>query len=266
MRDSGRTFTRLDTWGLVALGLFTAVTLAGFASFGRHPELLARFPSSRGFYATAFEVFARGHVVIAFLVLALSLSARAGLRWIPALLTAGTLSLGMELLGTATGFPFGGYRYTELLGVRVAGLVPALIPFSWFMMAFPSYVLARQMVDGRMARWALGALLLTTWDLTLDPAMSDLSPYWIWEAAGAYYGMPLVNLAGWFLTGVLIMGAFDAVKAGRVAERVPARLMEAYYASVLVLSVAMTLVAGYWLAVILTLGVLVFVKKRWGRA
>lgn len=265
MRDSGRAFTRLDTWGLIVLGLFTAASLAGFTSFGRHPELLARFPSSRDFYAPAFEVFAQGHIVIAFLALALSLTMRAGMRWLPGLLVAGTLSLGMELLGTATGFPFSGYRYTELLGVQVAGLVPVLIPLSWFMMAFPSYVLARRMAGGRVGGWALGALLLTTWDLTLDPAMSALSPYWVWESEGGYYGMPLVNLAGWFGTGVLIMAGFDAVKAGRVADRVPARLMEVYYATVLALSLAMTLVAGYWLAVVLTVAVLGIVKWRWGR-
>ena len=264
MRDSGHAFRRLDAWGLIVLGLFTAVTVAGFASFGRHPELLARFPSARGFYATAFEVFAQGHIVIAFVVLALSLTVRVGVRWIPGLLVAGTLSLGMELLGTATGFPFSAYRYTELLGIRVAGLVPVLIPFSWFMMAFPSYVLARRMAGGRMAAWTLGALLLATWDLTLDPAMSALSPYWVWETEGSYYGMPLVNLAGWFGTGVLIMAGFDAVKAGPVADRVPARLMEVYYAAVLALSLAMTLVAGYWLAVVLTLAVLGTVKWRWG--
>ncbi len=264
MRESERAFNRLDNWGLIVLGLFTAVTVAGFATFGRHPELLARFPSSRGFYAPAFEIFARGQIVIAFAVLALSLTVRVGLRWIPALVLAGTLSLGMELLGTATGFPFSAYRYTELLGIRVAGLVPVLIPFSWFMMAFPSYVLARRMAGGRVAGWALGALLLTAWDLSLDPAMSDLSPYWVWETGGSYYGMPLVNLAGWFGTGVLIMAGFDAVRAGPVADRVPARLMEVYYATVLALSLAMTMVAGYWLAVVLTLGVLGIVKWRWG--
>ena len=265
MPESRRAFNRLDAWGLIALGLFTAVVLAGFASFGRHPELLARFPSSRGFYATAFEVFARGHIALAFLVLALSLTVRVGARWIPALLAAGTLSLGMELLGTATGFPFSAYRYTGLLGPRVAGLVPVPIPFSWFMMGFPAYVLARRMARGRASRWALGALLLTTWDLTLDPAMSDLSPYWVWESEGAYYGMPLVNLAGWFGTSALIMAGFDAVRAGPVADRVPGRLMEVYYATVLALSLAMTLVAGYWLAVALTLAVLGLAKWGWGR-
>ena len=266
MPESRRALGRLDLWCLVVLGLFTVVTLAGFGSFGRHPELLARFPSSRGFYATAFEIFARGHVILAFVALALMLTQRVGARWIPALIAAGTLSLGVELLGTATGFPFSGYRYTELLGPRVVGLVPVLIPVSWFMMGFPSYVVARRMVRGHLARMSLGALLLTTWDLTLDPAMSSLAPYWVWDGDGAYYGMPLVNLLGWFGTGLLIMAGFDAVRAGAVADRVPAPPMEAYYATVLGLSLAMTMIAGYWLAVILTVAVLVAVKegtKRW---
>ena len=265
MAEPRRVFTRLDLWSLVALGLFTAVVLAGFASFGRHPELLARFPSSREFYPVAFEVFARGHVILAFAVLALLLGRRVGARWIPALAAAGTLSLGMELLGTATGFPFSGYRYTELLGYRVAGLVPVLIPFSWFMMGFPSYVLARRMVAGPLARAALGSLLLVIWDLTLDPAMSALAPYWVWEADGDYYGMPLVNLVGWFGTGVLIMAGFDTVRAGEVADRIPARVMQVYYATVLALSLAMTLVAGYWLAVFLTVAALAGVKTLAGK-
>ncbi len=256
MASPNPVLTRLDRWSLIALGLFTAVVVAGFGSFGRHPELLARFPSSREFYAVAFELFARSHVILALAVLAVLLVPRVGWTWIPALIVAGVLSLGMELLGTATGFPFSGYRYTELLGYQVAGLVPVLIPFSWFMMAFPSYVMARRMVAGRAARVALGALLLVVWDLTLDPAMSDLSPYWVWENAGAYYGMPLVNLAGWYGTGLLIMAGFDAVRASAVADRVPARVMEVYYATVLALSLAMTMVAGYWLAVLLTVAAL----------
>ena len=253
--------TRLDGLALAVLGLFSAASVAGFASFGLHPQLLARFPSSAWFYAPAFQIFARGHVAIAFLVLAYSLTARVGVRWIPALLVAGGLSLAAELLGTATGFPFGGYRYTPMLGYRVAGLVPLLIPFSWFMMAFPAYVLARRASRGRIARWALGAVLLTTWDLTLDPAMSSLTSYWVWESAGPYYGMPLVNLAGWLATSLLIMAGFDAVRAGAVADRIPVRLMAAYYATVLALSVAMTLAAGYWWAVLATLAVLLAVWK-----
>ncbi len=251
---------RVDKIGLAALVLFSMASVAGYATFGRHPGLLATFPSSAAFFPVAFEFFARGHILIAFAALAASLSARAGWGWLPALLVSGGLSLGAELLGTATGFPFGVYRYTELLGPRVAGLVPLLIPFSWFMMAFPCYVVALGMTKGRIGRWGIGALLLTTWDLTLDPAMSSLTRYWIWEVPGPYYGMPAVNLAGWFATGVAIMAGFDLVRADGVARRIPVPLMEGYYATVLGLSFAMTIVGGYWGAAMATAAVLAMVK------
>ena len=257
--------TRVDQIGLAGLAVFSMASVAGYATFGRHPELLARFPSSAGFFPVAFEFFARGHILVAFAALAATLGARAGWSWLPGLAVAGGLSLGAELLGTATGFPFSAYRYTELLGYRVAGLVPLLIPLSWFMMAFPSYVIANGMADSRVARWGIGALLLTTWDLTLDPAMSSLTRYWIWETPGPYYGMPLVNLAGWFATGLAIMAGFDLVRADEAARRIPVPLMETYYATVLALSLAMTLVGGYWGAVMATVAVLALVKggQRW---
>ena len=260
MPKSPRVFTVLDWLGLVLLWLFTIAVLAGFGSFGLHPELLAQAPSAADFYGIAFILFSRGHVIIAFLVLALLLIPRIRLSWLPALILAGLISLGMELMGTKTGFPFSGYEYTGLLGYRIAGLVPVLIPISWFMVAFPSYVLARRMTSSRYMHWILGALILTAWDLTLDPAMSDLTKYWIWENAGPYYGMPLVNLAGWFGTGILIMVAFHFSGTGKIADRIPPILMEAYYITVVVLSLGMTLLAGYWLATFLTLGVFAAIR------
>ena len=253
MTKPSTTFTFLDWSGFVFLWLFTAVVLAGYGSFGLHPELLARTPSSAKFYGTAFVVFSRGHVILAFLVLAGLLTPRIGFNWLPALVITCVISLGMELMGTSTGFPFGGYEYTGLMGYRVANLVPLLIPFSWFMMAFPSYVLARRLVSGKVMVWILGAVLLTIWDLTLDPAMSELTPYWNWENPGPYYGMPLVNLLGWLGTGFLIMTGFHVLNVGKIADRIPASIMEVYYITVILLSLGMVLLAGYWLAGILTL-------------
>ncbi|MCY3630094.1 MAG: carotenoid biosynthesis protein [Rhodothermaceae bacterium] len=253
MTKPAPTFTLVDWLGLSLLWLFTVTALTGYGSFGLHPRLLARFPESANFYPTAFLVFSRGHVIFALLVLAGLLTPRIGFKWLPALMVTYAISLGMELMGTYTGFPFGGYEYTGLLGYRIANLVPLLIPFSWFMMAFPAYVLARRMASGKIMVWVLGAVLLTIWDLTLDPAMSDLTPYWRWDQLGPYYGMPLVNLLGWLGTGFLIMIGFHALNVGKLADRIPTPIMEIYYITVIVLSLGMTILAGYWLAVILTL-------------
>lgn len=124
------------------------------------------------------------------------------------------ISLGSELLGTSTGFPFGHYRYLNGLGYKIAGLVPFTIPLSWFYLGFSAYFIARLGLGNRnIANWlkitlaiALGSVLLTSWDFVLDPAMSQTQvPFWLWEQPGAFFGMPYQNFAGWFGTGVVFM-------------------------------------------------------------
>lgn len=254
--------TWLDWLGLGLLWLFSLIVLLGYGTFGRHPELLARAPSAAAFWGEAFFIFSQGHVLVSFAVLAALLTPRTGVKWLVSLIVAGSISLGMELMGTATGFPFSGYKYTDYLGYRIADLVPALIPISWFMMAFPSYVLARRMISGPALQIVFAAILLTIWDLTLDPAMSDLTKYWVWETPGPYYGMPLINLVGWLGTGVLIMSAFHVIGVGKIADQIPTHLMELYYITVIILSLGMTLLAGYWLAILLTLAAFVGIRIR----
>jgi putative membrane protein len=65
------------------------------------------------------------------------------------------------------------------------------------------------------AAWAVGgnpaslkglltsSLALTAWDLLLDPQMVDWG-LWVWQEPGAYFGIPLINFLGWFLTGALV--------------------------------------------------------------
>jgi putative membrane protein len=127
---------------------------------------------------------------------------------------AATISLSMELLGTGTGFPFGAYSYTDFLGIKIAGRVPYSIPLSWFYMGFASYLLANMLVARlnlrRRTLWPLvgGAYFLTVWDLVLDPAMASPNlpiHFWNWHISGPYFGMPVRNLVGWTLTGLIFM-------------------------------------------------------------
>lgn len=124
------------------------------------------------------------------------------------------ISLSIELLGTSTGFPFGPYSYTDLLGYKLFGHVPYVIPLSWFYMGFTTYLLASMFIARTGWRyktlWSLllGAFFLTVWDLSLDPAMA--SPhlpvqFWIWHQTGPYFGMPVRNLIGWSATGLAYM-------------------------------------------------------------
>jgi putative membrane protein len=135
-------------------------------------------------------------------------------NWLGFMLPAVFLSLSSELLGTRTGFPFGHYSYLNGLGYKIAGLVPFTIPLSWFYLGFCTFVLARsglvargvQGVRLQLGSIVLGALLLTSWDLVLDPAMSQSAyPFWEFQEVGQFFGMPYRNLTGWLGTGALFM-------------------------------------------------------------
>ncbi len=206
----------IEGWLLVSHVVSIAFGLAGLLLVLPNPSFIANLPE---FGQIAFRwSMAFGGVV--YMILGAAAVALYGYRslgvWhcltfaIPAI----ALSLTSELLGTSTGFPFGHYHYLSGLGYKIADLVPFTIPLSWFYLGFSAYIIARVGLERRqMPKWlsslgaiVLGALLLTSWDFVLDPAMSQTDvPFWIWERAGAFFGMPYQNLAGWMGTGILFM-------------------------------------------------------------
>ncbi len=247
----------LERGVLWALAAFTAVAVGGYWNFVIHPERLPVTPLATRIYGVSFGLFARLHIVLALATLGILLVGRLRARWVPALLAVSGLAFLLEHVGTGTGVPFGGYGYSALLGPKVGGRVPLLIPVSWFLMALPSWVVARAWIPNRALRIAVGAAWLVAWDLALDPAMSYLTPYWRWEHPGAYYGMPWVNLLGWYAAGLLLVGVLDA-SGGRLGlDRLPVRWLAAYYLVVLFMPLGMIAAAGLTGAVLATLGGLV---------
>lgn len=251
------TLARLPAVALALLYLFTGFALAGYATFGRHPALLARLPQVTPFYGISFHFFAQAHVWIAWSTLVVILTRYAGARWLPAFVALYLISLGSELLGTGAGIPFGAYRYTQALGPRWLGHVPVVIPLSWFFMALPSYALVRRALPRRpVARVLAASLLLLSWDLALDPAMSRATAYWVWEQPGAYYGMPWLNLFGWYLTGLALMAALALLRAEGWIATLPTRWLCGFYGANLLLPLGMAAAAGLWGAVAGTLAAL----------
>jgi putative membrane protein len=119
-----------------------------------------------------------------------------------------------ELIGTQTGFPFGPYSYGDFLGAKIAGHVPWLIPPSWYAISIVSLDLARRLGLGRWGRIGGVALFMVLWDVALDPAMSHAFPFWKYDVGGIFFGMPLVNWAGWALTSVVIGIGYEFLLGG----------------------------------------------------
>lgn len=202
----------------VSLILFSTVALTTFLA-GTPPAWLETESSQRAL-RIGWTYSGPTYVVLGALAALTHAGGRLGWRRALALLAAGTLlSLAAELTGTSTGLPFGPYSYTPLLGWRVAGLVPFPIPLSWFYMVYCSLAILgrllapRDDLRTRLAWAALGGLTLTAWDVSMDPAMSFATAHWLWHTRGFFYGMPLLNWFGWWLTGSVV--AFAMVSIAR---------------------------------------------------
>jgi putative membrane protein len=222
-----------------------------------HPEIWAAHPADLAVYAFAMnQTGGIGMVLGAIAMLAFGFAQLGARRTLIFFFASCLISATAELTGTKTGWPFGGYEYTDFLGYKLLGRVPFPIALSWFYMGFASLLLADAIAAARgwnnRTAWSivLGAYLLTAWDLVLDPSMAapqlQYIHFWIWHEHGPYFGMPLRNLAGWFGTGLLFIAVGRLLWRERVAPPAPPLLPFAVYAINVLWSMVLSWCAGMW--------------------
>jgi len=248
---------------LLAMGMF------GLLSAVPHPEQFAGNAPAMAFYGWAIANLGTADILSG--ALAMLLFGIYAIGWQKTALFAAiatVLSATAELTGTATGWPFGGYEYTHQLGWQILGRVPYTVPLSWFYMGFAAYLVATKIAQPQPAFTAatrtrtvvaviLGAWLLTAWDLALDPAMAspqlNYMHFWVWHETGPYYGMPLRNLAGWFATGILFIGAGRlAWRRGIDATRLEVAFPFGIYAVNVIWAMGLSISVGEWPTAMLT--------------
>jgi uncharacterized membrane protein len=171
-----------------------------------------------------------------------------------ALITFGVsflLAFMSEYLGTVTDYPFGAYEYTSQLGYKLFSRVPFNIPTSWFYMLVASLAICGRFLpakDDTVSKWwwaFVGGVVLTLWDVSMDPAMvktnhwfwqmgdlADRSTFEQWIGRPIFFGMPLTNWMGWLLTGIVVARVMLAIvpPSEWVAKVAPNRLPIALYA------------------------------------
>jgi putative membrane protein len=240
--------------------------LAGMLIALPNPHLWAASELGRAVFSLGMEHAGALHIVLgAVAMLAYSLAWLGARRAVIFLVVSVFVSLASELIGTATGWPFGNYAYEEGLGWKVLGRVPYTIPLSWYYMGLASLLISGRLLESRWPRFAAlpilaalgGAWLLLGWDLVLDPAMAHESlplKFWVWSETGSYFGMPLKNLGAWFLTGLVFMalslrlwGGGDPFRSPPVGLPVTVYLANLAFASVISWSV------GLWEPIVLAL-------------
>ncbi len=122
------------------------------------------------------------------------------------------LGLTAEVIGTATGVPFGCYEYaTGRLGPALL-TVPLLVPLAWTGGIYPVWVVSGILWRQTLTRIAATAACAVGWDLFLDPQMVA-DGQWTWcDTDSGLPGLdwiPVTNYLGWF--GVaLVMGGLLA--------------------------------------------------------
>lgn len=136
-----------------------------------------------------------------------------GVRAAAALVATATVGgFAVEAVGVATGFPFGTYDYSGQLGPKVLG-VPLIIPLAWTWMAWPAWLAAVRLAEGRTARILIAAAGLAAWDLFLDPQMVA-EGYWRWldatPALPGVPGIPVGNYLGWLGFALVLMAALSS--------------------------------------------------------
>ncbi|MFE3756717.1 carotenoid biosynthesis protein [Nocardia tengchongensis] len=136
-----------------------------------------------------------------------------GARWAAGFLViVSGIGLVAEVLGTATGFPFGSYDYASgRLGPELLG-VPLVVPLAWTGGLYPVWVVA-----GLLGRSAAGRVSLTAagavgWDLFLDPQMVA-DGQWVWRSPIAglpgLAQIPVSNYLGWFAVVLVMAGLLE---------------------------------------------------------
>jgi putative membrane protein len=134
-----------------------------------------------------------------------------------------------EYVGVTTGLIYGRYYYTDVLGPKILNEVPVIIPIAYFMSVYPCYLASNLLIRGRPIctypklsglLWAslLAALLVTGWDLIMDPIMVDAVRAWVWIDGGPYFGVPFQNFFGWIWATGTIMVVYRLIETRLVLQ------------------------------------------------
>lgn len=150
----------------------------------------------------------------------------------------GMAALAIETSAIITGFPYGHFGYSELLGFKLLGYTPWTVALAWTPLVIGAYSVAAGLIATQLSvvsyqlsavRIVLTAVLLVMFDVVLDPGAVKLG-FWQYADTGGFYGVPLSNFLGWLLSGALGAVVIDVfARIRRPLLPVPAQLMSSAF-------------------------------------
>ncbi|MDZ5809828.1 bisanhydrobacterioruberin hydratase [Halorubrum sp. AD140] len=137
---------------------------------------------------------------------------RRALGWVGVLIA---YTYAIELVGVATGWPYGSFEYTVSLGPMVGG-VPLALPVFFIPLVANAYLLCLLLLGPRASNGWVRLLAViaavVAMDVVLDPGAVALG-FWSF-GGGAFYGVPLSNYAGWVVSATVAVVTLDRAFAG----------------------------------------------------
>lgn len=128
-----------------------------------------------------------------------------------------------ESLSLRTGFPFGHYYFTGVMGLKVFEL-PVLLALAWVGVGYLAWVVASMIVGAQdnpraelLVVPCIAAVTMCAWDLAMDPVWVNIDRAWVWRDGGRYFGVPWSNYFGWLLTTWVFYQIFALWLRGRTA-------------------------------------------------
>jgi hypothetical protein len=132
-----------------------------------------------------------------------------------------TVTFAAENLSIVTGFPFGHYHFEVAAALPHIGAVPIIVGLLYFTMGYFSWMIASLLLDyadlhldrpfNVIALPIIAAFVMVQWDVVMDPPNATVYRAWIWHDGGGYFGVPLSNYFGWYLTVWLFYQAFGLI-------------------------------------------------------
>lgn len=168
--------------GIAVLALLHLVGLVGFAM----PQL-----------RSLFQILTPFHLLIGFGVL-MFFHGDWGRPFLNFVALAFSLGFGIEVLGVQTGWVFGSYEYTEVLGIQLWG-VPLIIGINWVTLTYITGWASSLTMHSIPGKILLGALLMVGLDGLIEPFAINTG-LWVWEQSE----IPLQNFAAWFGIALVI--------------------------------------------------------------
>jgi bisanhydrobacterioruberin hydratase len=145
------------------------------------------------------------HLLLMFILLSIAHGSnwKSFFLWMPIVFI---LSFGAEWVGVHTGWLFGHYSYTTVLGWKWQA-VPVIIGCNWVIVTCGAISLTRLVSENIILNSMLAATAATVYDWVLEPAAHQQN-YWVW--AGGH--IPHLNYVCWWVVSFVISLLWQIMK------------------------------------------------------